>query len=166
MLKKLFVLLLVLAPVAAFAQDKIAYISAQEIFTKMPEMSEVETALAKKREDVQKQMAALEKQYQETLERYQKDTTQLSESILMDRQKEIQSLEERYRTFVEKSQVEFEQEQQKLLAPLQQKMMNAIKTVGDENGYTYIISREALLYTSSSAIDASAKVKAKLNIKD
>lgn len=166
MLKKLIVLILILAPVVGFSQEKVAYISASEIFAKMPEMSTVEASLSKKRETIQATLASIQKEYETKMAEYQKDTTQLSESVLMDRTKVIQQLQERYEAYLQQSQGEFEQEQQKLVAPLQEKLMNAIKAVGDENGYSYIISREALMYVGSSATDASAKVKAKLNIKD
>lgn len=166
MLKKLFVLILVLAPMATFAQDKVAFVNWQEVFSKMPEMAEVESTLTKKGEAMQATLASIQKEYEAKLAEYQKDTTTVSESILMDRTKVLQQLEERYQAYMQQSRAEMEQEQQKLITPLQEKLMNAIKAVGDENGYTYIISRESLLYISPSAIDANPKVKAKLNIKD
>ena len=63
MLKKLFLLLLIVAPVSIFAQDKLAFINAEEVFSKMPELKEVESKLATKSETIRKNLTALEKEY-------------------------------------------------------------------------------------------------------
>ena len=57
--------------------------------------------------------------------------------------------------------------QQELLAPIQEKLRNAIKAVGDEKGYAYIIDNNPgiVLYTGNAAIDATPLVKAKLGLK-
>ncbi len=164
MLKKLFLLLVVAMPAILLAQDKIAYVSAQEIFAKMPEYAAAQTKLTTKRETAMKTAQAIEQEYQTLLEKYKNDSTEISESILMDRQKQVQQLEERYQNFIQTSNAEFEKEQEALLTPIQQKLMSTIKDVGDENGITYIFDRAALLYVSASAVDITPKVKTKLGI--
>lgn len=164
MLKKLFLLLLVAMPVFLVAQDKIAYISAQEVFAKMPEYAEAQAKLTTKRETALKTAQAIEQEYQNLLEKYRNDSTEVSESILMDRTKQVQQLEERYQNFIQTSNAEFEKEQEALLTPIQQKLMNTIKDVGDENGIAYILDRAALLYVNPSATDITPKVKTKLGI--
>ena len=49
-------------------------------------------------------------------------------------------------------------------ANFQQKLQNAIKAVGDEKGYTYIIDPAALLYTGNAAVDATPFVRTKLGL--
>ncbi|MDR2954095.1 MAG: OmpH family outer membrane protein [Prevotella sp.] len=166
MFKKLFLLLLIVAPISAFAQNKIAYVNAQEIFFKMPEMKDVESQLATERETIQKRSAEIETEFNTLAEKFQKDTTGLSESLLLDRQNQLDALRQRYQSYVQTSGAEFEKKQQSLLQPLQEKMMRAIKEVGDENSYTCIIEAASLLYVGSSALDASKLVKTKLNITD
>ena len=166
MFKKLILLLIVIAPMSIFAQDKIAYINANEIFSKMPELKDVETKLAAKSESIKKNAAAIEAEYVKKAEEFQKDTTNLTESILLDRQTQLDGLRDRYQNFVQTSQAELEKEQQALLTPLQQKMRQAIKDVGDENNYTYVLDAAALLHIGSHAIDASKMVKTKLGITD
>ena len=60
---------------------------------------------------------------------------------------------------------EMQKKQQELYAPIQQKMQDAIKAVGDEKGYTYILNPQVLLYKGNDAVDATDFVKAKLGIK-
>ena len=166
MFKKLILLLIVIAPMSMFAQDKIAYINANEIFSKMPELKDVETKLAAKSETIKKNAAAIEAEYTKKLEEFQKDTTNLTESILLDRQTQLDGLRDRYQNFVQTSQAEFEKEQQTLITPIQQKMRQAIKDVGDENNYAYILDAATLLHIGSHATDASKMVKTKLGITD
>lgn len=166
MFKKLILLLIVIAPMSMFAQDKIAYINANEIFSKMPELKDVETKLAAKSETIKKNAAAIEAEYIKKVEEFQKDTTNLTESILLDRQTQLDGLRDRYQNFIQTSQAEFEKEQQTLITPIQQKMRQAIKEVGDENNYAYILDAATLLHIGSHATDASKMVKTKLGITD
>jgi outer membrane protein len=166
MFKKLILLLIVIAPMSMVAQDKIAYINANEIFSKMPELKDVETKLAARSETIKKTAAGIESEYVKKAEEFQKDTTNLTESILLDRQTQLDGLRDRYQNFIQTSQAEFEKEQQTLIAPIQQKMRQAIKDVGDENNYVYILDAATLLHIGSHAVDASKMVKTKLGITD
>jgi len=166
MFKKLILLLFIVAPISIFAQDKIAYINSQEIFSKMPELKDVETQLATERQTITTRRDAILKEYNDLVEKLQKDTTALSESILLDRQNQVASLEKRYQDYMQTSAAEFEKKQQTLLEPLEQKMRKAIKDVGDENSYLYILDSGSLLYVGNTAIDANKFVKTKLGIVD
>lgn len=164
MLKKLILLLFIIAPVSIFAQEKIAYVNSQELFIKMPEMKGIETQLAAENETIRKNSEGIRAEYNALVEKFRQDTTQISESLLLDRQTQLEGLEKRFNSYVETSSAEFEKKRQSLLTPLQEKLMKAIKEVGDENNYTYILEAGALMYIGSSAIDANKAVKAKLGI--
>ena len=165
MFKKLIILFLIVAPIGVYAQDKLAYINTQEVFTQMPEIKEVETKLATKQEEIKKNLAAIQSEYDKKMEEFKASTAEPTEAVLTDRQKQIQQIQERYETYLENSDKEFQDLRQQLLAPLQQKMQTAIKAVGDKNGYTYIIEVGAIPYVSTSAVDAGKLVKAELGIK-
>lgn len=165
MLKKLILVLFVLAPLGMFAQDKFAYINAEEVFAKMPEMKDVENQIVTKREQIKKTADGIQAEYTALIEKFKSDTTQqISEAIILDRQKQVSDLESRYETYLRSSQEELEKLQQSLIVPLQDKLRKAIKDVGDENGYSYIFNSAALLHVGSNAVDAGSKVKAKLGI--
>nr|WP_297164991.1 OmpH family outer membrane protein [uncultured Dysgonomonas sp.] len=165
MFKKLFILFLIVAPIGVYAQDKLAYINTQEVFTQMPEIKDVETKLAAKQEEIKKNLAAIQAEYDKKMEEFKASTAEPTEAVLTDRQKQVQQIQERYETYLENSDKEFQDLRQQLLAPLQQKMQAAIKSVGEKNGYTYIIEVGAVPYVSTSAVDAGKLVKAELGIK-
>ena len=64
------------------------------------------------------------------------------------------------------TQMTTKQELVKKNAPVQEKLQKAIKAVGEEKGFTYIldISSGSVAFHSTTAIDASPLVKAKLGI--
>ena len=168
MLKKLIILLFAIAPLALVAQEsKIAHINRQEIFGMMPELSEIETQINTKQEQVKKNATALEAEYNNKMEEFKKSTDDVTEALLMDRQKQIQQIEERYQAFMQNSEKELQELQQKLIAPVQEKLQKAIQSVGEEKGYTYIfdLSSGTVAYHSPTAIDANPLVKTKLGIK-
>lgn len=165
MFKKLIILFLIVAPIGVYAQDKLAYINTQEVFTQMPEIKDVETKLSAKQEEIQKNLTAIQAEYEKKMEEFKADATQVTEAILTDRQKQIQQIQERFETYQENSEKEFQTLRQQLLTPIQQKMQQAIKSVGDKNGYTYIFEVGAVPYISTSAVDAGKLVKAELGIK-
>ena len=133
----------------------------------MPELKEVEAKLATKSETIRKNAAAIEKEYNDLIEKFQKTPSDsITQSIAIDRQTQIENLQNRYQKFLQDSQVELEKEQQTLLAPLQQKMRQAIQDVGKEQNYGYILDAASLMYVSPTAVDASKSVKTKLGITD
>ena len=72
MLKKLLIFFIALAPIAAVAQDvKIAYINAQEVFAAMPELSNIETQLSQKQEQINKNGQALIDEFNKKAEEFE-----------------------------------------------------------------------------------------------
>ena len=171
MLKNTILLLCLLAPVMLMAQDKIAYVNTNEIMTLLPEMKDVQTKLQAKGESLQKSLQAIESEYQtkleafnQKLEKFQNKDASVTESEIMTSQKELTQLQERFETHGQSVQAEYQRYQQELITPVHEKVGKAIKDVGDEQHYQYIVDVAALLYTGSSAIDANKFVKAKLGI--
>ena len=168
MTKKLIVLLLAIAPFAAIAQNKIAYVNAAEIFSLMPEVPEVENQLDKKQEEVSKSGQAIIEEYNKKAEEFQKGAATASESTLADQQKQLEQLQERYQMFLQNSNREMQELQQKLIAPIQQKISKAISEVGEEKSYAYIFDattqQSPIVYIHPTSEDATPLVKSKLGI--
>ncbi|MDO5665161.1 MAG: OmpH family outer membrane protein [Bacteroidia bacterium] len=169
MTKKLIILLLAIAPIAAIAQNaKLAHINTSEIFSLMPEIPGIETQLNNKQEEISKNGQALVDEFNKKAEEFQKGATTASEAVKADQEKQLAQIQERYQMFLQNSQKEIEELRQKLLAPVQQKIANAIKAVGEEKAYTYVFDLAAgnLVYVSTTnAEDATPFVKTKLGIK-
>ncbi len=168
MLKKLLICMIALAPLAAVAQDvKIAYINAQEVFSVMPELSGVETQLSSKQEEISKNGQALVDEFNKKAEEFDKNRA-TSEAVQQDQQKQLAQIQERYQVYLQNSQQEMQQLQQTLLEPINKKIADAIKAVGDENNYTFVFDvstmQSPIVYVSPSAVNITPLVKTKLGI--
>ncbi|WP_294081520.1 OmpH family outer membrane protein [Proteiniphilum sp. UBA5384] len=169
MLKKLLILFIAVAPLAAVAQEvKIATVNVQEIFAAMPELSGIETQLTNKQDEITKNMQALEEEFNKKLEEFEKNPGS-SEAVKQDQQKQLGQIQERFQVYSQNSRQEMSQLQQQLLEPVNRKIFEAIKAIGDENKYTFVYDissvQSPLVYMTPSATDITPQVKTKLGLK-
>ena len=164
-MKKLIVLLLMILPLGAIAQEvKIAFVKTQEVFMAMPEVSGMEKQMADLSEKYRVELKQMQDEYQKKYSDFVAQQDSLTENIKLRRMQEIQDIQERMDNFVQVAQQDVQKKQQELLQPIQQKLHEAIQKVGEEKGYTYIIDPAALLYTGTNAVDATPFVRTKLGL--
>lgn len=164
-MKKLIVLLFMILPLGAIAQEvKIAFVNTQEVFMAMPEVSSMEKQMADLNEKYKLELKQMQDEYQKKYSDFIAQQDSLTENIKLRRMQEIQDIQGRMDNFMQVAQQDVQKKQQELIQPIQEKIQKAIKSVGDEKGYTYIIDPAALLYTGSNAIDATTFVKTKLGL--
>ncbi len=164
-MKKLIVLLFMIIPLGAFAQEvKIAFVNTQEVFMAMPEVSAMEKQMADLNEKYKLELSQMQDEYKKKYSDFIAQQDSLTENIKLRRMQEIEDIQRRMDNFMQVAQQDVQKKQQELIQPVQEKLQKAIKAVGDEKGYTYIIDPAALLYTGSNAIDATSFVRAKLGL--
>ena len=164
-MKKTIVSLMLLLPLCLAAQEiKIAFVNTNNVFDDMPEVSDMENKIASMRKQMEDFLLALQKDYQTKYSEFMAKQDSLPENIRTMYIQEINELQTRYQNYYEASDREIQQKAEELIIPIRDKMQKAIDQVGEENGYTYIINPEALLFRSKSAIDATDKVRAKLGL--
>jgi Outer membrane protein len=164
-MKKLIILLFLILPLGVFAQEvKIAYVNTQEVFMAMPEVSAMETQMADLNEKYKVELKQMQDEYTNKYSAYIAQQDSLTENIKLRRMSEIEDIRERMDNFVQVAQQDVQKKQQELMMPIQQKMQDAIKAVGNEKGYTYIIDPAAILHVGNGSIDATSFVKAKLGL--
>lgn len=149
----------------ANAQNKIGYISLQELIIAMPEYK---TAAA----DLQEYQKALIQQgndYQQEFIRKDSiaktaDTLKWTASMKDLKRKELNELYVKWTNFInQEAQQLYNKHEQDLLAPIQQKAVQTSQAVAKENGYSYILPKEQLI-SFPSADDILQLVFKKLNI--
>ncbi|HHU96601.1 MAG: OmpH family outer membrane protein [Bacteroidota bacterium] len=164
MLKKLLIVCIALAPMAVMAQNlKIGYINPQEVFAAMPELSDIETKLSDKQEEINKNGQALIDEYNKKLEEFENNPA-TSEALQQDQLKQLTQLQERFQVYQQNSQQELARLQQELLEPVNRKIQEAIQAVGAENNFTYILDAAAIMYVNPSAENITQLVKTRLGI--
>ena len=152
-------------PLSIFAQEsKIAIVNTDEVIQVMPEFIDMQKQIADMEKKYQAEMKVMEEEYKKKYSDYMAQQDSLTENIKIRRMQELQDMEQRTQNFIQLSQQDFQKKQQELFTPIQEKLKNAIKAVGDEKGYTYIINPQVVLYAGSASVDATPFVKAKLGI--
>ena len=167
-MKKLIALLLLILPFVGSvnAQEvKIAFVNTQEVFMAMPEVADMQKKLDDLNAKYKKELETMQGEFQKKYSAFVAEQDSLNENIKVKRMQDIQDMQQRMDNFVQVAQQDVQKQQQELITPIQQKIADAIKAVGAEKGYTYIIDPQVLLYTAPNAVNATAFVKTKLGLK-
>ena len=171
-MKKLIIFLLMILPLGVFAQEaKVAIVNSQEIMMAMPEITAMQETMKQMNDKYAGEMKTMEDEFQKKYTDYIAQQDSMTENIKLRRTQELEDIRQRVENFTQVAQQEAEQgmqkAQQEKMTPIYKKLDDAIKAVGDEKGYAYIIDNNPgiVLYTGNAAIDATPLVKAKLGLK-
>lgn len=164
MIKKILLALAIALPACAFAQGKIGVVNAQDIMELMPETKTAQEQLAAASKTYEDEYAKLTEEINKKVQEYQSLAEDTPSTIRERRQQEIQDFDQRIQAFQQKAQQDLARQQQALMAPIQEKLINAIKAVGAEKGFSMILPDGVAVYTGTDIIDVTADVKTKLGI--
>lgn len=163
MIKKILVALAIALPSMAFAQ-KFAVVDTETIMTAMPDTKAAEEKIQQASKTYQDEFDKLNEEINKKYSEYQALPEDTPASIRERRQQEIQELAEKVQRFQAQAQQDLERQHMQLLQPIQEKVLNAIKSVGAEGQYTMVFPNGVSLYTGTDVIDITDAVKAKLGI--
>lgn len=156
---------LVLAGNSTKAQGKIGYISLQELIPAMPEYKKADTALNDYQNALGQNFEDMKREYMEKDSLLNsKDTLKYTKAQLELKKREISDMVIKLQGWQQQAQQLYQQKQQELIQPIQKKAVDAVQTVAKENGYAFVLTKEALL-SSPPADDLLPLVKKKLGIK-
>lgn len=167
-MKKLVIALLLAMPLGLFAQQnlKIGYINKQELLTAMPESATAMKALEDMNLKYITEGKKLEEEFQRKYQEYAEQADTLDAAIRKYKENELARLQQSIQEFSKSADETLKKKQQELFVPIIAKMDEAIKKVGDQNGFTFIFDNSAniITYKSAQAIDVTSLVKKSLGI--
>jgi len=167
MIKKFLLALAVALPVCAWAQSpKFGVVDVESILPKMAEFAEFQTKIGEASKTYESEYAKINEELQKKYAEYQeleKDPGTL-QSIKERRLQDIQELDKKAQQFAQTAQQDLQRQQAQLMQPIQEKIMNAIKTVGAENGFTMIFPEGVPAFVSTDVQDVTPLVKTKLGV--
>jgi outer membrane protein len=165
-MKKLLVLAtMTLSVLSISAQNKIGYISTDELIGVMPEAEKADAELKEYQASLAQQGQDMMKELNDKDSLFVKDSAKLSPSMKEIKKNELVSLYQRVQNWNQQAQDMYQQEAQKKIAPLRTKAMDAIKAVAKESGYSYILDINAVI-VGPPGDDVLGLVKKKLGIKE
>ena len=165
-MKKFIIALMMLAPVAAFAQ-KFGHVNSQEIIQAMPEFTTARTEMEKLTQQYEADLKSMQDELQKKAEAFEKEEATLPENIKQRRNQELQDLYQRIQEAYTSNQQALQKAQTEKMQAITAKVREAIQAIGQEGGYVYIMDlASGIPYISTTlSTDVTAQVKAKLGIK-
>jgi outer membrane protein len=167
MMKKLLFMLMMLAPMAAFAQGKFGHVNSQEIIQAMPEFAKARTDIEALTKQYEADLKSMQEELQKKSEAYEKEQATLPANIKQRRETELQEMYQKIQQSYQDNQQALAKEQSEKMQAITSKVLEAIKSVGQTGGYVYImdISGGIPYISSTLSTDVTGQVKAKLGLK-
>ena len=163
-MKKIIIAMMLALPMIASAQ-KFGHVNTQELFAQMPEMNQVKLKMDTIQNQYEMQLTSMNEEFQRKMQDYQTQEATMPDAVKQIRQQELQEMNQRIQLFYQTAEQDIQKKQQELLLPVHEKMVKAIKTVGEREGYTYIFDSAAMQYIAEGANDVMPAVKKELGIK-
>ncbi len=166
MLKRISLLLLIVAPMSVFAQ-KFGHVKSIDIITVMPEYTQAQTDLQAQQKQYEDEIKRAQDELTKKYTEYQQEAANLPKNIQDRRQKELQDLSEKGMEFQQDAQQQLQKAYTDMMDPIYDKLEKALQAVGQEGGYIYIfdLSRTDIPYVNESqSTDVTSAVKAKLGL--
>ncbi|MBD5203173.1 MAG: OmpH family outer membrane protein [Bacteroides sp.] len=163
MFKRLLIAILIALPMTVFAQ-KYGVINTQTLLESMPEIKQINEQLQASSNSYQEEFNKLTGEFQKKFEEFQalSNDPATPQTIKDRRTQEMQELENKIQQFRQTADQDLQRQQQQLMAPLQEKVMKAIQSVGEDGGYTFIFENVIPVYTGKDVTDVTETVKALL----
>lgn len=167
MIKKMLLALLLALPMSTMAQ-KFGVVDLESIVTSMPEMTEMQNQLTQTSQRYEEEYGRMQEEVNRLYSEYQTiaQDTNTPDNIKERRIQEIQERAGRIDQFRNTAQQDLDRLQQQLMAPITQRLNEAIRAVGAEEGFTLILPNEPslLLYTGTEVVNITPKVRVKLGL--
>ncbi len=165
-MKKLFLMLMMFAPMATFAQ-KFGHVNSQEIVQAMPEFTKARTDIEALAKQYDADLKSMQDELQKKAEAYEKEQATLPANIKERREKELQEMYTKIQQSAQDNQQALQKEQQTKMQAITTKVLDAIKEIGQQGNYVYIMDLTGgIPYISTTlSTDITSQVKAKLGIK-
>ena len=133
----------------------------------MPEFATARTDIEKLTQQYEADLKSMQDELQKKAEAFEKEEATLPENIKTRRNQELQDLYQRIQQTYQDNQQALAKAQQEKMQAITTKVLDAIKAVGQEGGYVYVMDMSAgIPYISTTlSSDVTAQVKAKLGLK-
>lgn len=145
------------------AQNKIGYISVDEILSVMPEVKKVQADLASYDSSLQINYSETLKEYLSKDSAFKADSLKLSKAMRQAKESDLEKLAGELQNFQQNYQNMIGEKRNQLMQPVIEKAVTTIREVAKTNGFTYVLSKDALI-SYPDADDLAPLVRKKLGI--
>lgn len=164
-MKKLILVCLLLAPLTVFAQ-KFGHFNSADIIQAMPEYQKAQTELQALQKQYEDDLKRMQDELQKKAEDYEKERANLLDNVRQRREAELTDLQQRIQQSYQDNQQALQKASQEKMQAISEKMMGAIKEIGQAGNYVYIMDTQGgVPYISTTlSTDVTAELKKKLGL--
>jgi outer membrane protein len=151
----------------ANAQAKFGHVNTQEIIQAMPEYTKAKSEIDALQQQYEADLKSMQDELQKKAEAFDKEQATLPDNIKQRRNQELQDMYTKIQQSYQDNQQALQKASSDKMQAITTKVLEAIKTVGQEGGYVYIMEMNAgIPYISTTlSTDVTAQVKTKLGLK-
>jgi outer membrane protein len=147
--------------------QKFGHVNSQEIIQAMPEFAKARTEIEALTKQYEADLKSMQDEYQKKGQEYEKLPATTPANIKQRREQELQEMMQKIQQTYQDNQQTLQKEYQERMQVVSNKLVEAIKAVGQAGGYVYIMDlTSGIPYISTTlSSDVTAEVKAKLGLK-
>jgi len=148
---------------------KFGHINSDELIQALPEFDSANVSLETFRKDLINALELMTVELNNKSDAYNKESKNLSELVRQNKEQELVDMNRRIQEFQTNAQQQLQEKQASLFQPIMAKVDKAIKDVGKENGFIYILTvgqgSSLVYYDETKSTNIMVLAKAKLGIK-
>lgn len=166
-MKKILMAILMAAPLTIMAQSKFAHFNLAEILPNMKEYVTAQTELQNMDKQYMDDLKLMQDELQKKAEDYQKEAANLLDNVRARREQELNDLAQRFQQTQQDSQLALQKATQEKMAMISEKVMAAVKKIGETGGYVYVVdtSTGAISFVNTAlSTDITAQLKKELGV--
>ena len=137
-MKKILIAILMVAPMSLMAQ-KFAHFNSADIIPNMKEYTDAQAEIQKMAEQYDADLKLMQDELQKKSDEYQKEQANLLDNVKQRREQELQDLYQRMQQSYQDNQTALQKAQQDKLGVIQEKVMAAVKNIGEAGGFVYVV---------------------------
>ena len=163
-MKKLILMMLFCAPMTMFAQ-KFGHVDAQAVMQSLPEFIKARGEIEALSKQYENDMKAMQDEIQRKSDEYDKSKSTMNATQQQEVETNLQQMIQKFQQAYQDNQQALQKAQQEKMQPIMNKIMTAIKNVGKDGGYVYIMDvSTGIPYISDTlSKDVTNDVKAEMN---
>lgn len=155
------------APLTIMAQTKFAHFNSAEVLPNMKEYAAAQTELQNMQKQYEDDLKLMQDELQKKYEDYQKEAANLLDNVRARREQELNDLGQRYQQSLQDSQMALQKATQEKMGLITEKIMAAVKKLGEAGGYVYVvdISAGAISFINDAlSTDITPQIKKELGV--
>ena len=152
------------APLTVFAQ-KFGHVDAQAVMQSLPEFIKARGEIEALSKQYENDMKAMQDEIQRKSDEYDKSKSTMNATQQQEVETNLQQMIQKFQQAYQDNQQALQKAQQEKMQPIMNKIMTAIKNVGKDGGYVYImdISTGSPYISDTLSKDVTNDVKAEMN---